>query len=147
MKVKNPLFYMLSSDTKCKNNKAPLCSSPKVTSCGLLFLCLCTHVFVWSALWFSPPSFFLARVSAVMSRDAPIVCRKSAPGEAQGTGRYLTASLFSLMRAANQASGRNSDEENIWSPVAPRHASMFFKPLRISALLCSQQREREGLWL
>lgn len=105
--------------------------------------------FLWSAVlvsvhtrfcvissFLSPPSFFPARVPAVMSRDAPIVHHKSEPGEAQETGQDLTASLFSRISAANQANGRNSDAESIRSPVAPRHISMVFKPLRISALLC-----------
>lgn len=49
---------------------------------------------------------------AVMSRYAPIVYHKSAPGEAQEMGRYLTASLSPLIIAANQANGRNTDEES-----------------------------------
>lgn len=49
---------------------------------------------------------------AVMSRHGPIVYCKSVPGEAQEMGRYLTASLSPPIIAANQANGRNTDEEN-----------------------------------
>lgn len=49
----------------------------------------------------------------MISRDAPIVYCKSVPGEVQEMGSYLTASLFSMVRAVNQTNGRNSDEESI----------------------------------
>lgn len=44
-KKKTLLFYVLSSDTKFKNNKAPLCTSPKVTYYGLLFCCVSVHTY------------------------------------------------------------------------------------------------------
>lgn len=47
---------------------------------------------------------------AVMSRYAPVVYHKTAPGEVQEMGRYVTASLSPLIIAANQANGRNTDE-------------------------------------
>lgn len=43
---KTPLFYILSSDTKCKNNKAPLCASLKVAYYSLLFCCVCVHTYL-----------------------------------------------------------------------------------------------------
>lgn len=49
---------------------------------------------------------------AVLSRYAPIVCRISVPGEVQKMGGYLSASLSPLIVAANQANGRNADEES-----------------------------------
>jgi len=47
---------------------------------------------------------------AVMSRYASTAYHKSAPGEVQEMARYLTASLASLIIAANQANGINTDE-------------------------------------
>lgn len=130
--------WVLTPNVRTTKLLCALPQRPLITLCSSV-VSVYTHTCVRAILLFCSSSFFLGR-DAVMSRYGPTVYRKSVPGEAQEMGRCLTASLSPLIISANQANGRNTDEENNWSQVPPRHLSIFFISLRITSLLTAEGR-------